>query len=710
MASFAASRSEWEVAPGQPTRFLNRELSWLDFDDRVLELAADARLPLLERVKLCSIASSNLDEFFAVRMARLHQSARRGDRRRPAGRENPAATLAGARKTICGLQAEQDRLWLDELRPALAAEGIRIAAPDDCAPPELRALSQMFDREIGPLLTPLALGAWTRFPALHSLALNIAVTVNDEQADERRLVLIHVPSDAPRFLELGLHGIRVPLEEAVLYFLPTILGHTKVEAATVFRVTRDAEVSVDRDPDDALEAVDRQLLQRRLGDVVRLEVERTASCETVETLRLGLGIDPLWVYETGAPLGLRDLSQLANIDRPELKYLGWRPRTERTFPERSPDAVLKDIGQRDVLVHHPYDSFESSVQAFVDAARDASVAALKATVYRTGAVSPTISSLLKTAQEEKQGVALIELRARFDERCNIGWARRLERAGVNVVYGRSGMKMHAKLALIVRREGGQLRRYAHIGTGNYHVSNASVYEDLSLFTADEEIAADVADVFNAITGNVEPTSFRKLLVGPWFLRDGLLREIHRTAAAAARGDRARIRIKCNSLVDAGIIDALYAASAAGVAVEIIVRGICALRPRAAGLSDRITVHSVLGRFLEHSRILIFEMGEKTTTWIGSADLMPRNLDRRLEVLAPVEDPRLQAEIAKIFAALLSDTHASWALHADGRWRRRRPHDGALAVSAQETLMARAREAAGSADESETLQAVRRRAA
>jgi polyphosphate kinase len=363
--------------------------------------------------------------------------------------------------------------------------------------------------------------------------------------------------------------------------------------------------------------------------------------------------------------------------------------TRRALAMRDPAGVLARIRRRDILVHHPYDAFDSSVQAFVSAVRDPKVVALKATVYRTGDPSPTLASLVKAAKEDKQAVALVEVKARFDERCNIGSARALERAGVDVVYGVPDLKVHAKLALLVRREHGSVRRYVHIGTGNYHASNASNYEDLSLFTADEEIAADVAEVFNAVTGLTRPAFFHKLLVGPWFLREGLLYEIERVISAARGGEPARIRIKVNSLADAGIIDALYAASSAGVTIELITRGICTLRPGVPGLSDRITVRSVLGRFLEHSRIFSFQTGDRTTTWIGSADLMPRNLDSRIEVLVPVEDARLRAEIDAILNALLADTRSSWELDSEGTWHRTELGPEERARSAQETLMARA---------------------
>jgi polyphosphate kinase len=501
-------------------------------------------------------------------------------------------------------------------------------------------------------------------------------------------VRVNVPSDLPRFVEVGNSGGLVALEDVIMHFLPAIVAGEVVEQA-VFRITRDADFSVSRDADDLLEAVETELLRRRFGDAVRLEVSSGAGPALVSVLRRELHIGLEQVYAKRAPLGLRELQSLAAIDRPDLREKDWKPITRRPFMNRTPDELLGRIRRRDTLVHHPYDSFDASVGAFSKAARDPRVAAYKATVYRTDDSSPTLSSLVKTAEEGKQAVCLVELKARFDERRNIEWSRALERAGVDVVYGVPDLKIHAKLALLVRHERTGLRRYVHIGTGNYHASNASNYEDLGLFTADEDIAADVADVFNAVTGLSQPTVFRKLLVGPWFLREGILQQIAAVERAAAAGDTARIRIKVNSLMDEEVIEALYAASTAGATVEIVTRGICCLRPGVPGVSERITVHSVLGRFLEHSRILSFQTGDDVAVWIGSADLMPRNLDRRVEVMAPVEDSRLRVEVGAVLDALLSDTRFAWTLGSDGTWRRRRPARGKAPVSAQEALMERA---------------------
>jgi polyphosphate kinase len=675
-----------ELPPARLRHLLNRELSWIEFDRRVLELAADPDLPLLERAKFCAIASSNLDEFFGVRMAELEEESAAGiNRRGPDGR-TPAQTLADARLAIVALQATQDRLWREDLQPALAAARIRIFTPDDCRPRELRSLTKRFEREVLPLLTPIAVGPAAPFPNVQSLSLNIGVIVGDEHS--QRFVCIGVPQDVPRFLKVGSRGVRVAVEDAVLHLLPSLVGG-EVRAHAVFRVTRDADLWISPDAEDLLEALETELRRRRFGDVVRLEVSADAPAELRELLmqRLSIGADQ--VYESSAPIGLAALAELGTLDRPDLKQEPWRPVTTTSFTDNGSTTLLARIRRRDLLAHHPYEAYDTSVESFVGASHDPKVVALKATVYRTDNPSLTLASLIDAAEDGKNAVCLVELRARFDERRNIEWSRALERAGVHVVFGAPNLKVHAKLSLLVRRERGGLRCYVHVGTGNYHAGNASAYDDLSLFTADEDIAADVADVFNAVTSQTSPTVFRKLLVAPWFMRDGLLHEIRQVARAAAEGKPARIRIKVNALVDPEIIEALYAASRAGVVVEATTRGICKLRPGVPGLSEGIKVRSVLGPFLEHSRILSFHAGDRVSTWIGSADLMPRNLDRRIEVLAPVEDPILQARIAEIHEALLADTRFAWELGPEGSWTRVAPPRGERPVSAQEVLMGQA---------------------
>jgi polyphosphate kinase len=665
---------------------LNRDLSWLDFNRRVLQLASDD-LPLLERVKLFAIVASNLDEFVAVRMAALERLAATAASPLHDGRL-PAEVLRDARIAIVALQAAQDGLWLSDLQPALTSERIRVASVVDlCKVHQLPRLRKLFQQEIEPLLTPIAFGPTASLSLLRSCALNVAAMVADGRRTPHRIVHVSVPEGVPRFLEV-LPGVWVALDDMIVRFFPRLLGSGTVRATAAFRVTRDADLPIASDADDLVDAVDSALRERRRGAIVRLETNLGADFELVAALKRAIGVGDDQVYTSRAPLGLRDVLQLSDCDRPDLKHRPWRPVTAPAFSDREPQALLKQIQRGALLVHHPYHSFESSVSAFIAAARDERVAAVKATVYRAGDSSAVLASLTRTAAEGKQAVAFVELRARFDEQRNLAWVSRLLDAGVNVVYGLPSHKVHAKLALLVRRERGGARRYVHIGTGNYHASNAASYEDLSLFTADQAIAADVADLFNALTSQTRPSQFRKLLVGPWFLRDGLLAEIDGVIEAVAAGQPGRIRVKVNSLVDPQVVDALYAASQAGVTVEVVTRGICSLRPGEAGFSDRIRVRSVLGRFLEHSRIFVFESGDRTSAWIGSADLMPRNLNDRVEVLAPVEDAELQAELAAILDALLDDTRFAWDLSGDGVWRRSRPAAGIRPVSAQELLMTR----------------------
>ncbi|HEX6663892.1 MAG TPA: polyphosphate kinase 1 [Gaiellaceae bacterium] len=667
--------------------FLNRELSWIEFDRRVLGLAADTSLPILDRVRFCAIASSNLDEFFAVRVAELHELAGGGVTRTAADGRSPGQTLAEARHAIVALQAVQDALWESELRPALATAGIRVCGLDECTQRDLRLVRKRVEREVLPLLTPIALGPAAPFPQVQSLALNVGVLVG--AAEDARFVTISIPQDVPRYLEVGTRGVRVPIEDALTPFVPALVGVDEVQLQSVYRVTRDADLSLTSDAEDLLEALETGLRHRRFGDVVRVELGTAAPARMRAILTHELRITPDQIYESSAPLGLAALAELANERRPDLKRKPWRPVTARPFAGRNGPALLTHVRRRDLLAHHPYDAYDTSVERFVAASRDPKVAALKATVYRTGNPSRTVASLVEAADAGKHAVCLVELRARFDERRNIEWSRALDRAGVQVVYGAPDLKVHAKLCLLVRRERGELRRYVHIGSGNYHASNASAYEDLSLFTADEDIAADVADVFNAVTGDASPAVFRKLLVAPWFLREGLLHEIDRVAEAARAGEPARIRIKVNALVDPEIVEALYAASRAGASVDLVTRGICVLRPGICGLSEGITVRSVLGPFLEHSRILSFQAGDRPSTWIGSADLMPRNLDRRIEVLAPVEDAKLRARIVEVLDALGADTRFAWQLGPDGAWTRVAPAHGDEPVSAQELLMRQA---------------------
>ena len=674
-------------------RLLNRELSLLDFHARVLELAADESAPLLERVKFCSIFSSNVDEFFQVRVAGLLGQAESGLAVRSADGLTPQQALARIRERVLGLTAQQSRLWRRELRTALAAEGIVIGGIEDCDEKDLKQLGRQFQREIYPVLTPLAVGPGQPFPYISGLSLSLAVFVADPETGEERFARVKIPEGLPRFFEIGGRGLYVPLEQVIAHFLPTLFpGATVVERAA-FRVTRDADFEVSDDADDLLEAVESQLLKRRFGDVVRVEVSSSASAEMVDRLTRGLDADETQIYRIESPLDLADLMELYALDRPDLKDEPWLPVTPPRLMGAQSDLprIFDEIRRGDIAVHQPYESFRASFEVFAQATvRDPDVIALKTAVYRTSDDSVLVGSLIQCAEDGKQSVCLVELKARFDERRNIEWSRALEQAGAHVVYGFPDLKIHAKMTLVVRRERTGLRRYAHIATGNYHSATARLYEDFGIFTADEEITADVADLFNYITGFGRPRKFRKLLVAPFTLRSGLVDEIRAVAAAAATGEKARIRLKVNHLVDPGIVDELYAASRAGASIDVVARTTCALRPGVEGLSENIRVRSVVGRFLEHSRIYSFEAGERSTMYVGSADLMQRNLDHRIEVLAPVENARVRQEANAILDSGLADNSNAWQLGPDGTWTRLAPEKPEKPHSHQETMMRRVR--------------------
>ena len=543
-------------------RLLNRELSWLDFNARVLELASEESLPLLERIKFCSIFASNLDEFFMVRVAGLMGQATSGFRVRSADGRTPQAALAEIRERVLELSGQQSKLWARELRPALEKEGIVLARVVECDESELRELSERFERDVYPVLTPLAVGPGQPFPYISGLSLSLAVFVRDPESGEERFARVKVPEGLPRFIDVGDRGLLVPLEATISHFLALLFPQMEVAECAAFRVTRDADFDVSDEADDLLEAVELQLQRRRFGDVVRLEVSESMSERMLERLTVGLGAGEEQVYRIQGLLDLADLSQIARLERPDLKDDPWVPRTPVPFLAAAADGDLfASIGQGDVLVHHPYDSFATSFEAFVtSAANDAQVTAMKTTVYRTSDDSPLVPALIESAEGGKQSVCLVELKARFDEHRNIEWSRALERAGVHVVYGFPSLKIHAKMTLVIRREGGALRRYVHLGTGNYHALTARVYEDFGLFTADEEIAADVADLFNHITGFGRPQRFRKLLVAPLGLRERLIEEIRAVGTAAEAGKTARIRLKVNALTDEAIVHELYRAS------------------------------------------------------------------------------------------------------------------------------------------------------
>jgi len=673
-------------------RLLNRELSWLDYNARVLARAADRTLPLLERTRNCAYFSSNLDEFFQVRVAGLMGQEEAGLLVRSPDGRTPQQTLAEIRERTVELTSDQAKLWKRELRPALAEAGILVGDVEDCNRKELDELDQRFDRDIFPILTPLAVGPGQPFPYISPLSLSLGIFVRDEETGEERFARVKVPELLPRFLAIGERGLLLPLERVIRHFLPRLFPGMEIVECCTFRVTRDADFEVSDEADDLLEAVQDELRRRRFGDAVRVEVSGSVSSRMLERLERGLHAGREQIYLIQGLLDLAELQELVRLDRTDLKEEAWYPVVHPRFAAPADaDELFAEIRRNDILVHHPFDSFASSFEAFmVAASRDPAVVALKTALYRTSEDSPVVPALVEAAEHGKQSVSLIELKARFDESRNIGWSRSLEQAGVHVVYGFPNLKIHAKATLVVRREGDELRRYVHLGTGNYNILTARTYEDYGLFTADPEIAADVADLFNQLTGFGRPQAYRKLLVAPWGLRHGLLERIREVRRAAADGEEARIRIKVNNLTDEELIEELYRAAQEGAKIDIVARSICTLRPGLPGLSETIRVRSILGRFLEHSRFYIFDAGGRRTFLLGSADLMPRNLDHRIEVLTPVEDGRAQQDLLRAFDVLLADNASAWEMSSEGRWMKLRPKKGDRGRQAQQVFMRSAR--------------------
>ena len=682
-------------------RLLNRELSWLDYNARVLARAADTTLPLLERTRNCAYFSSNLDEFFQVRVAGLMGQEEAGLLVRSPDGRTPQQTLAEIRERTVELTSDQVKLWKRDLRPALAEAGIAVGDVEDCNRKELDELDQRFDRDIFPILTPLAVGPGQPFPYISPLSLSLGIFVRDGETGEERFARVKVPELLPRFLAVGERGLLLPLERVIRHFLPRLFPGMEIVECCAFRVTRDADFEVSDEADDLLEAVQDELRRRRFGDVVRVEVSGSVSSRMLERLERGLHASREQIYLIQGLLDLAELQELVRLDRPDLKEEAWYPVVHPRFAALADaDALFAEIRRNDILVHHPFDSFASSFEAFlVAASRDPAVVALKTALYRTSEDSPVVPALVEAAEHGKQSVSLIELKARFDESRNIGWSRSLEQAGVHVVYGFPNLKIHAKATLVVRREGDELRRYVHLGTGNYNILTARTYEDYGLFTADAEIAADVADLFNQLTGFGRPQAYRKLLVAPWGLRQGLLERVREVRRAATDGEEARIRIKVNNLTDEELIEELYRASQEGAKIDVVARSICTLRPGVPGLSETIRVRSILGRFLEHSRFYIFDAGGRRAFLLGSADLMPRNLDHRIEVLTPVEDGRAQQDLLRAFDVLLADNASAWEMSSQGRWMKLRPKKGDRGRQAQQVFMrsasARARRRAAS---------------
>jgi polyphosphate kinase len=656
-------------------RYLNRELSWLDFNARVLALAEDCSQPLLERAKFLAIFASNLDEFFMVRVAGLKRRDETGLTVRSADGLTPREQLTQISERSQALAERHAQVFQKSVQPALAEHGLRILHWDDLTEVQRAKLSEYFSEQVFPVLTPLAVDPAHPFPYISSLSLNLAVTVRDPQAHTERFARVKVPNNVPRLVpvepewdgQAGHDVVFLPIEDLIAAHLGKLFTGMEVTEQHAFRVTRNADLDVEEDRDeDLLQALERELARRRFGPPVRLEVTDTMSEHVLELLLRELDVDP---HDVMVVPGLLDLTMLWRIyaaDRPELKDAPFVPATHPAFAEgETPKSVFATLRQGDVLVHHPYDSFSTSVQRFIEqAAADPQVLAIKQTLYRTSGDSPIVDALVSAAEAGKQVVALVELKARFDEIANIRWARELEQAGVHVVYGLIGLKTHCKTSLVVRQEGSRIRRYCHVGTGNYNPKTARLYEDLGVLTADPAVGADVADLFNVLTGYARQNRYRSLLVAPYGIRRGLMQRIEDEIARHQSGRPAGIRFKMNSLVDEQVIDALYRASQAGVPVQIVVRGICALVSGRPGLSENIEVRSILGRFLEHSRIYHFVGADEY--WIGSADIMHRNLDRRVEVLLRV-NPELTEQLDAIFNSALDPSTRCWVLGPDGMW-------------------------------------------
>jgi polyphosphate kinase len=692
LATVDAALEPFETAEPLPgDRFLDRELSWLAFNQRVLELAEDRDIPLLERAKFLAIFASNLDEFYMVRVAGLKRRIATGIAIRAASGGLPREVHEGILARTRELMARQATAYDEDVHPALVKEGIEILTWAGLTDDERRTAERFFDDTVFPVLTPLAVDPAHPFPYISGLSLNLAVVVRNPMTGGEHFARVKVPPNLPRFHPVAEQRF-VPLEEIIAAHLDQLFPGMEILQHHSFRVTRNEDVEVEEDDaENILQAMERELMRRRFGPPVRLEVVETIDPHVLDLLVRELGVMDHEVFPLPGPLDLTGLMDLLALDRPELKDPPFIPRTNHElaeFESSSAADVLAAVRDHDVLLHHPYDSFSTSVQAFLEqAAVDPDVLAIKQTLYRTSMDSPIVEALIDAAEGGKQVLVLVEIKARFDESANIKRARRLEEAGCHVVYGLVGLKTHCKLSLVVRQEKDGIRRYTHIGTGNYHPRTARLYEDVGLLTADPAVGADVANLFNVLSGYSMNTEYERLLVAPNSVRTGLIERIEREIARAQQGRPARIRFKLNSIVDEQTIDALYRASAAGVPVELWVRGICALRPGVPGLSETIRVRSILGRFLEHSRVYAFGTGSSAEIWIGSADLMHRNLDRRIEALVHIESPQHVDELNRLLDLGFDDGTAAWHLGPDGIWiRHAHGPDGEPLVDVQAYLI------------------------
>ncbi len=675
-----------------PALYLNRELSWLEFNRRVLTLATDATIPLLERVRFLSIFHTNLDEFFMVRVAGLKQQVAAGVTTRSADGRSPSEQLAAIAARLHPMIVTAQETFHEQLQPLLARNGVRVTRLAELDASHRISLDRYFEDEVFPVLTPLAVDPGHPFPYISNLSLSLAVTVRDRKSGQRRFARVKVPEVLPRFVPVEGTDAYVPLDDLITARLGRLFPGTDVLESYAFRVTRNADFDIEEDEaEDLLLAIENELRKRRFGAVVRLEVDERMPAWLLALLTEELEVSADDVYPIAGNLGLGDLDEIADLDIPELHFAPWTPVPHpalRSDSEGEPADIFAVLRKQDLLVHHPYDSFEHTVQRLITtAADDPDVLAIKQTLYRTSGDSPIVHALVRAAERGKQVVVMVELKARFDEEANILWARELEKAGVHVVYGVVGLKTHTKTSLIVRREPSGIRRYCHIGTGNYNPKTARVYTDLGLLTADEGLGADLTDLFNFLTGYARHDTYRKLLVAPVALRERITRLIDREIAVHRAGERqGLIRVKLNSLIDSALIRKLYEASCAGVRVDLVLRGICGLRPGVGGVSDRIRVVSIVGRYLEHARIMQFGPDD---LYIGSADWMPRNLDRRVEAMVPIERPALASQILRILDLMLADNVNAWHLDPDGSWRRRVPEDGESPRDSQGELMAEA---------------------
>ncbi len=655
--------------------YFNRELSWLDFNERVLELAEDEETPLLERAKFLAIHTSNLDEFVMVRVAGLHEQVDAGVEARQADGLTASKTIDRIAEKLQASNERHSRAWEEEIRPALSEHGIRIVTCENCEKAELETVDEIFQKQIFPVLTPLAVGPGRPFPYISNLSLSLAVTLRDLETGTEAFARVKVPKEVlPRVIPINGNTF-VPLEAVIAHNLHELFPRMEITAHDYFRVTRDADFTVSDEADDLVRAVEHELRRRRFGEVVRLEVGDAMEPELRRQLVEWLEVEERQVYDVQGMLDLSDLWDIHAIEgHSELRDPPYTPVVPPAFRPKEEDDepdIFAAIREGDVLVHYPYESFTASVERFVEqAVADPDVLAIKMTVYRISDDSALVPALIEAAETGKQAVCLVELKARFDERRNIKWARALEEAGAHVVHGLPGVKTHLKALLVVRREADGVRHYLNVGTGNYHAKTARIYEDLGLFTVDPQLTEDVADLFNSLTGYARPQEYRKGVVSPQYTRKRIIEEIEKTIEARRDDEDARIVMKMNSLVDRRCIEALYRASQADVKVDLNVRGICCLRPGVPGVSENIRVVSVVGRYLEHSRVYGFRRNGESTWLIGSADLMPRNLDNRVELLVPVEDESLVAEIVDTLIRCFADDTFGWELNEDGTWTRR----------------------------------------